>query len=367
MNRSSFVSVIQPVFNAELFLNKTIESILTQTYKDFEYILVDDGSTDNSNEILRRYSNQDKRIKVYTLVTNMGYNYALNYAVSVSCGEYLFRIDSDDIIENDVLENRLKILKSDSSIALVSGSSKLFITNFIEKSVTRILPSSPSTISWLLCFGNPITHSSALFKKEIFNKCGGYDMLRNVEDWILWNKFAKYGHIKIEQKGDVYYRYHKNQSTSLNKNDPQFKSKITSVIKANLLNLFGDNILTNEDIDVLWGLYYDSSTRDLSFETAIKCLKFLNQLKKSYKQKLCSNKNLNNDFYFFYFLQKVRIISRVKNKIKRFSYIIIFVILYFPQQLILNYSLVLSYIKYLYKIIGLGIMFAKNNKRFGCD
>lgn len=93
------ISVIMPVFNSERYVKETIDSILIQSYSDFEFIIVNDGSTDRTREIIESYN--DKRIKLYNLETNKGVGYASNFAVQKAKGRYIARIDSDDVYHRD--------------------------------------------------------------------------------------------------------------------------------------------------------------------------------------------------------------------------------------------------------------------------
>ena len=111
------ITVVVPIYNREKYLHETMESILNQTYKNLEIILVDDGSTDNSLSILKYYERLDKRVKVITQ-KNMGICMAMKNALSISNGEYIARCDSDDINELDRYEKQLKYLKENNYDAI---------------------------------------------------------------------------------------------------------------------------------------------------------------------------------------------------------------------------------------------------------
>ena len=105
------VSVIMPVYNCGDFLNESVESILNQTLSDLELICVDDGSTDNSLEILREYESQDSRVKIFAL-NHIGGGDARNFALKQVCGEYLYFIDADDVLDLNAFEDFYSIAKS---------------------------------------------------------------------------------------------------------------------------------------------------------------------------------------------------------------------------------------------------------------
>lgn len=105
------VSIVTPVYNSQKLINKTIESVLTQTYKDFEMILVDDCSTDKSKEIIKRYSETDDRIKYHKLDKNSGAAVARNKGIELATGRYICFLDSDDLWTNTKLEEQLNFMK----------------------------------------------------------------------------------------------------------------------------------------------------------------------------------------------------------------------------------------------------------------
>ena len=115
---SPAISVIMSVYNDEKYLAKSIESILNQTYSDFEFIIINDGSTDKSMEIIDRYKNEDKRVVVVNQ-ENMGLTKSLNKAIKLSKGKYIARMDSDDISVSNRLEKQIEFLKHNKDYALV--------------------------------------------------------------------------------------------------------------------------------------------------------------------------------------------------------------------------------------------------------
>jgi len=109
--KDNLVSVITPVYNSEKFIEKTIESVLNQTYEDFEYILINDKSSDNSEQIIRNYMEKDSRIKLINLEKNSGPAIARNRGIELSQGKYIAFIDSDDIWKKDKLKKQIDFMK----------------------------------------------------------------------------------------------------------------------------------------------------------------------------------------------------------------------------------------------------------------
>ena len=116
----SKISVIVPVYNAEKYLSRCIDSILNQTYKNFELILINDGSKDNSIEILRKYENIDDRIKVIDN-SNNGVSKTRNIGVRLAEGEYIQFIDSDDFIDKNMFEYAINVMEQENADLVMTG------------------------------------------------------------------------------------------------------------------------------------------------------------------------------------------------------------------------------------------------------
>ena len=114
------LSVIMPVYNGEQYLNYSIQSVLNQTYKDYELILVDDGSTDHSLEICEKYQSKDKRIRVISQ-ENKGISGARNAGIDIATGEYITFMDSDDVIQSKMYEIMLNHMVSDGLDLIMCG------------------------------------------------------------------------------------------------------------------------------------------------------------------------------------------------------------------------------------------------------
>ena len=339
-----FVSIIQPVYNAEKYLEQTIISVLNQTHKKFEYILIDDGSIDSSLDILNKYSSVDNRIKILKHEKNRGYIEALNYGITISTGEYIFRIDSDDIITKYALENRINKYFEINNCILVSGQPIYFSNLTTEFTFKKYLHSNISEIKWSLLWGNPITHSSAFFRKSDFYQFDGYINLKNLEDWNLWNKFQTKGNIVISDLSDVFYRFHENQSTKSNILNPSFRQQVINIIKNNLnKHIDVSKIVRSENLEnILWVLYTDTNLKDINLKLLLQSFNFYMTLKKKLSQK-------NKDVDFFIFLHKLRMINRLKHKSLRFLIIILYLLIKTPKILLLFPYQAFLFIKYTIK------------------
>jgi glycosyltransferase involved in cell wall biosynthesis len=208
------VSVVMPVYNAGKYLPQAIESILNQTYKNFEFIIVDDCSTDNSKKILLEYAKKDKRIKLIFNKKNSGVAFNYDRAIRLAKGEFIAAMESDDISSNYRLEKQIKALLESKDLCLVG--SDIFIINENNKIVAkRIYPHSDFDIRKMIIFKSPFAQPSVMFRRKVYLKTNGYDKkYKNAMDYDLWFRFINYGKVLNLAEPLLYYRVHANQSKS---------------------------------------------------------------------------------------------------------------------------------------------------------
>ncbi len=242
MNKK-LVSIILPVFNGEKYLSYAIDSVLKQTYLYFEFIVINDGSTDNTSTILTIYKEKYPRIQVITHNTNIGIVKSLNEGLKLAKGEFIARIDSDDIWLTDKLNKQIEYLVKNPDIYLLGTAKKVIDKN------GEILPSKEKQFYKYLVIkkeiikGNLFCHSSVVFRKEILNEVGYYnEKFLNTEDYEYWIRILSYKKGEIMPEPLVYYRVH-GEMVSLRKRKQQFKyvirSKINGIFKCHysLFNL----------------------------------------------------------------------------------------------------------------------------------
>lgn len=177
-----------PVYNASRFLSQTIESVLNQSFKDFEFIAVDDCSKDDSYDILCNYASRDSRIRVYKNEENKGVSYTRNFAVSKAEGEYIALIDSDDMWESEKLTKQLEILNIHDDAAFCYTGSAFVDTNSQKSDfVFRV----PKRVDYkTLLKQNVASCSSVVIRKEWLLK---YPMAHDDmhEDFAVWLSVLK--------------------------------------------------------------------------------------------------------------------------------------------------------------------------------
>jgi len=201
------ISVIMSVYNAEKYLEKAIKSILTQSYHNFEFIIINDKSNDNSSDIISKYADQDQRIKYIENKKNRGLTYSLNKALEFAQGEYIARMDADDISTPDRLEKQANYLKKNKELSLIGTSAY----NIDEKGniiAERNVPLKYEDIKKNINLVNPIIHPSVMFRKKDILAIGGYnEKFKKVQDYELWFRIIANG-LKVENLADrlLYYR-----------------------------------------------------------------------------------------------------------------------------------------------------------------
>lgn len=201
MTNNPKVSIIIPCYNYALYLPETIGSILNQTYKNWECIIVDDGSTDNSKEVAESLCAKDNRIAYY-LQKNSGPTVARNWGLKLSTGQFIQFLDADDLIENQKLEKQLLLFENDAELDVVYSNVKYFKSGNIEKQYNNMtLEGSDPWMKKLSGKGEPMISAflnenlmvihSPLFRKTLVEKWGGMDEdLYFNEDWELWTRYA---------------------------------------------------------------------------------------------------------------------------------------------------------------------------------
>ena len=192
------VSVLMTVYNAALYLRESIDSVLAQSFKDWELIAVDDGSTDASPSILTDYS--DHRVRVFPLPKNIGRTPALRYAFDQARGDYIAVLDNDDISHPERLARQVEFLDEQPDVAIVGSW-----VQYIDEHGIIIAEFSPPTDQGELqdCLGwtNPIMHSSAMFRRSLALAVGGYpEHLVYSQDFGLTLALAR--HYKIAMIDD---------------------------------------------------------------------------------------------------------------------------------------------------------------------
>jgi len=186
------VSVILATYNRAKFIRKAIESVLNQNYKDFEFIIVNDASQDNTLKVLKSYN--DSRIKIINNEINLGFVGSLNKAINYAKGEYIARIDDHDYwCDNKKLEKQIRFLENNPDYVLVGGCA-IRVDENGERIGKIIVPEKDINIREIMLITSPFVHVGVVFRKTAWESVGGYDeTLYFSQDSDLWAKLGKVG------------------------------------------------------------------------------------------------------------------------------------------------------------------------------
>lgn len=202
------VSVIMPVYNAERYLREAVESILNQTYRDFELLLFDDGSTDNSKDIINLLATRDDRIVVFSR-GNKGLVATLNEMIKSSKGEFIARMDADDISLPKRLELQTSFLEKNIDIVAVGGLS-ILINERTQKITPLQQPLDHNAIDSANLIGHcSIVHPSAMIRKDALLAVGSYRIeFPQAQDLDLWLRMAEVGRLANLPDPILLFRIH---------------------------------------------------------------------------------------------------------------------------------------------------------------
>ncbi len=210
------VSVIMPVYNGEEYFSEAIDSILTQTFSDFELLIVDDGSQDKSAEIIRSYAKLDDRIRFFQLQRNMGQGPALNRGVASSTGKYLTYMDCDDISLPERLEKQVNFLEAHPGFGAVGTCCRVLNHDLTTTLFDFIVPPQHALIAFNLFFGASFVGATVMTRSEFISEVGGYTLRRDLSpDLDLSLRLLWHTPIRFANLPDVlfFYRRHEKAKT----------------------------------------------------------------------------------------------------------------------------------------------------------
>lgn len=238
------VTVFMPVYNSSSFLKKSIESILNQSYKDFELLIIDDGSTDDSLEIIKSFN--DYRIRLFKNEVNKGLPYTRNRGLELARGEYFAIMDSDDIAFRNRLKQQVNYLEENKEIDIVTSDELVIYKGIPFKRVRRI--NNNDYISLYLLFDNYIGNTTVMFRKKISEKIRYNEecfVCQDYEFWINLKKNCKFASIN---KPLVKYRTGHNNITRLS-NTKKRNKRNEVLLSIRLKGLLDEKIkLNNEEM-----------------------------------------------------------------------------------------------------------------------
>jgi glycosyltransferase involved in cell wall biosynthesis len=205
------VSVITPVYNTAAYVRQAVASILAQTFQDFEYILVNDASTDESGQILEEFAAQDSRIRLLVNPTNLNASGAMNRGLAAARGEFVAVLDADDLAHPERLARQVAYLDAHPEVGVVgAGVTKIDAEG--KASQVWEYPTDPLIARWHLLYGAPVIHSAACIRRALMEQVKGYSLThRYANDFTLYIDLAALTQITNLPDQLVSYRVHDRQ------------------------------------------------------------------------------------------------------------------------------------------------------------
>ena len=205
------LSIVMPAFNVAEYIDRAIDSVLAQTFTDFELVIVDDVSTDDTWEIVKRRAAADARIKPFRAEENAGVGPTINRGIQLSRAPLIGRLDADDMATPDRFQKQIALLEANPHFAVVGSYASHINENDDILSLSPTGPSSEEEYHELRDRGEPtmVFGGSALFRRELFDRVGGFDpALVNAEDLDLFDRMSDYGPVVAVPEPLLLYRLH---------------------------------------------------------------------------------------------------------------------------------------------------------------
>jgi len=264
MKATPLVSVNMPVYNGERFIKEAIESILAQSFADFELVIVNDGSTDNTVSIIGQFN--DPRIKLVHNKNKTGLAHVRNIALTNSIGKYIAILDSDDVAFPERLQLQVDFLEKNEKYALVCGGIDIIDA---EGNITgaEAYTYSDDEIGPALFFHNCIAQSSVMLRKSMLPSTEPYDpAFPPSEDYHLWIRLSKKYPMHIIKKPLIKYRKHAFNTSSERKEHTD--NMVSKVLKLQCDEL-GLTYLTKDDLGLILALVYDCYNGERAFVASL--------------------------------------------------------------------------------------------------
>ena len=237
------ISVLIPTYNSELYIKSTLESILNQTYKNLEIIVIDDASTDSTLNIVKKY--RDKRIKLYSNDKNLGIAKNMNKGIKLSRGKYLAIMDADDWSYPYRIEEEVQLMEENPEIVLCSGYMDICDENLKFKN-TRTYPTTDKEIRKAIVRYDPISHPASMWRMSELLKTGLYnDKFPICRDYDLIVRISEFGKYQNIPKPLIKYRVRKDSETGKRIRQTQWYSfyiQMKAYFEYHFPMTFGDKI-----------------------------------------------------------------------------------------------------------------------------
>lgn len=272
-HESPKISVIMPVYNASRYVHDAIESVLKQTHQNFELIIIDDASSDDSMEILKKDAAYDSRIFIKSNEYLKGIVGALNTGLKYATGEFIARADADDINLPTRFAKQIEAFKRDPEVVLIGAACRVFSEKGFRKTIFR--PSSSVELAWRLMSDTYFCHPATMFRRNIALQYHGYRQ-KEAEDFDFFSRIIKGNKTRNIHKVLLHYREH---STNRSKEAAQ---AIGLSVKTIFLDNFEYYLGTKKQADLFFAFQHDG-------ELSVKDFLTVSKLNKRIIQKILSD------------------------------------------------------------------------------
>ena len=264
------ISVIMPVYNGEKYLREAIDSILNQTFSDFEFIIIDDGSVDRSPEVIKNYT--DPRIRFYVNEKNMGVAATLNRGLELATGEYIARMDSDDIALPERFDKQVSYMDTHPGVAVCATAIRMFGAQNGEK----YFSTTHGQLKVDLLFNNCLAHPTVMMRRSVIGCKYRYnEEFSAMEDYALWIEVSREYELASIEDVLLMYRVHRSQVTQ---NRPNGYLEQEKMLKNKLLFELG--VLNDKNLET-----FILERSKCSLEEKINYITLLKAMVKSNKKK----------------------------------------------------------------------------------
>jgi glycosyltransferase involved in cell wall biosynthesis len=271
-SREIKITFLMPAYNAGKYIGEAIDSVLKQSYPDFELLIVNDGSTDNTLEVISTFD--DPRIRVINKGVNKGIASALNIGLLVSKAKYIARFDSDDVCFPGRLATQLNFLEKHPDYILTGGDAEYISESGEHLFHFKCISQTNDQIFKNMYLHCPFIHSSVMYRKDAVLKAGGYSLYaHNFEDYFLWARLHKYGKFNNLSEPLIKVRFNPS-STTINE---KRRGRIFRRMKRDIIYR---GVITKEEGDILHNIIKSQDVQ---------------KIKKSAYYSLCGKKYLVNN------------------------------------------------------------------------
>jgi len=236
------ISVVMAVYNGEDFLPAAIESVLQQTWKLFEFIIINDASTDGTPEILNKYQSTDDRIRIIKNEANLGLGASLRKGIEISKGEFIARMDADDVSLTHRFEKQVEYLLNHPEIFAVGGK-----TSFMDDNGGNLdsrLPMESDLLRWNMLLGNGLIliHGSVMFRREFFDRFGTYSDLRAAQDFELWTRTFSCQPLPLANLNEIIYLTRDHEKSTTNAKSDLQETNAINIRLESISNFLGRSV-----------------------------------------------------------------------------------------------------------------------------